>query len=648
MAKGISSNLEARAAEARIAELEMLLEQGKKQAHEAIVAERRRHEESQAESQAKLAKIGVEYKIAEAKRVAVEAKLAKAKADLERLRDTYRVLLEQHELLRRKLFCAKAERIDVAQLTLQFEASQKKVDAAAKAIVDACSTSEEEKPSATTDVASSGGENGAPPSPAPEKPKRPPSKGRRNLRECDLREVRMELFDPSVDPNAEVIAFEESCRLAYHKPEWVRVVVARATYKLPSEDKNDSASEKPGDDANASPTSKVTLRTTPLAPEVHPGLLAPSSIAHILVMKYRFGMPFHRLVELLRSRGLSVDDGTMCRYAENVGATLGSVVLAMAEEAKRTAFCLSTDATGVSIQPSRVDSKSRQSCEKGHFFVVLADRDHVFFEYQKKHTSEAVCGMFRGFKGYIQADASSVYDALFCGDDFVDGKRVAFDALPEASRCRPSEVGCWAHARRRFWEAAVVSKDGPSQKMLLKLRTMFELEEKWKDLPPTKRQALRAREMRPLVDDFFAECEATYARIKDVRGLATTAFGYAVRQKHALVRFLENGALKMTNNDSERTLRHIAAGRKSWLFFGSDDHANAAANLFSLIASCKLHGLDPETYLAELIHVLPQWPLERHLELAPKYWAATRARIAPDELAREFGFITVPPQIPAE
>jgi len=100
----------------------------------------------------------------------------------------------------------------------------------------------------------------------------------------------------------------------------------------------------------------------------------------------------------------------------------------------------------------------------------------------------------------------------------------------------------------------------------------------------------------------------------------------------------------MTNNHSERALRFICGGRKVWLFFGSDDHAGAAANLFSLIASCKLHDIDAETYLAEIIHVLPFWPRDRYLELAPKYWRATRARIRPEELAREVGVITVPPR----
>jgi hypothetical protein len=86
----------------------------------------------------------------------------------------------------------------------------------------------------------------------------------------------------------------------------------------------------------------------------------------------------------------------------------------------------------------------------------------------------------------------------------------------------------------------------------------------------------------------------------------------------------------------------IAVGRKNWLFCGSDDHAQSAANLFSLIASCKLHGIDPETYLAEIIRIMPLWPRDRYLELSPRYWNSTRKRLIASELAVEIGPITVP------
>jgi transposase len=434
-------------------------------------------------------------------------------------------------------------------------------------------------------------------------------------------EERVEIFDPALEGQAERIGFEESYKVRYRRGGHVRVVVARATYKTAT-----AAASQPSD-----PPAMTQIFTVPMPKELFPrGLLAPSMIAHILVQKYRWGLPFHRQARMCAAEGFPIDDGTMCRYGEDAGATLGCIVDAMAKQAKATAFCLSTDATGVCIQP--VPGPARQACRKGHFFVVLADKDHVFFEFQPKHTSAAVCEMFRGFSGYVQADAHAIYDAIFRGE-----ARASDQDRP------PLEVGCWSHCRRRAWEAAVVAKDTAAREALLRIRKLFELEDGWKHLAPAQRYARRQLASRPLVDDFFAWATLQYARVKDTRGLAAGAFGYAVRQEAALRRFLDDGRLPMTNNHSERALRNIAVGRRAWLFFGSDDHASAAANLFSLIASCELHRLDPETYLAEIIHVLPFWPRDRYLELAPRYWAVTRARIPERELAVEIGNITVPP-----
>lgn len=84
-----------------------------------------------------------------------------------------------------------------------------------------------------------------------------------------------------------------------------------------------------------------------------------------------------------------------------------------------------------------------------------------------------------------------------------------------------------------------------------------------------------------------------------------------------------------------------------WLFVGSDDHAQAAGNFFSHIASCQLHGIEPEGYLRDVLRVLPHWPKDRYLELAPLFFGATRARLDAAELALEIGWLTVPPPPPA-
>ena len=155
------------------------------------------------------------------------------------------------------------------------------------------------------------------------------------------------------------------------------------------------------------------------------------------------------------------------------------IVDACADEARKTAFCLSTDATGVAIQPEPLAGGGRQACQKGHFFVVLADKDHVFFEYKTKHTSDAVCEMFRGFSGYIQADAHCTAPrtplgavsrgrAVVCAligrprtPICIRPRSTSSTALVQGIRCAlPGSDGCWSIARRAR-RLAFVQLDNP-------------------------------------------------------------------------------------------------------------------------------------------------------------------------------------------
>ena len=555
--------------------------------------------------------------------VATTDKLAAVTSERDNIRKAYRHLMEQFELLKRRLFIAKAERIDATQLELEFELTKKKLDALAQQLgADATTSGATDRPDAT----------GSRPSGKPPAKPKTPGKGRRNLADRDdLPQRRIEIRDAELEQGGGTfIGWELSYKLGYQRPEAVRVVLARAKYKTPI---GDEESNPVSADATVVEQAgkRFTIVTAPLPSLlIRRGLLAPSMLAHVIVQKFRFGMPFFRQEEQLEADGIELDRGTMARSVEEVGACLGAIVLACVDDARKHAFCLSTDATGVAIRPEPLPDGRRQPCRKGHFFVVLADRKHVFFEFQPKHTSAAVCEMFRGFSGYIQADAHTIYDALFRGDAVDDG------TTP------PIEVACWAHARRRLWEAAVsgfpIGREG-----LVRVRKIYELDQAWSKLPPSARLQNRKAVLAPFVDEFFQWVHAQNDLSTQERGLVSKALGYAIRQELALRRFLDDGRLRMDNNNSESALRVVATGRKSWLFFGSDDHAEAAANLYSLIASCKLHGIDPERYLAEVIRVMPYWPRARYLELAPAYWTQTRARLDPIELEAELGFVTVPP-----
>lgn len=537
----------------------------------------------------------------EAALAAERAALVAVTKERDQLRASHARLREELELLKRRIFVAKAERIDTAQLEMEFADKLRQLDALGG-----------EPP----DEDEGGGDD------KKDKTKKKPT-GRRNLKKLALEEERVEIADPLYEDLvakglAKRIDFEESCKLAYKRGGLRRLVIARVKYQV-----TDAKGE-------------TAIDTAPMPPETFPrSLCAPSLLAHIIMQKYGQGMPLFRIEDAFARDGCPVDRGTMCRWVEDAGATCGATIVHAARKDALSAFCIATDATGVAVQPIRTHEKVRKPCKRGHYFVHIADRDHVFFEYTAKENSDAVRAMFKGYSGYVQADAKSVYDVLFREPD----DRPPDDEDDGALR---HEVGCFAHCRRKFWEAAtaksVVGREG-----LARLGRVFDLDASWRDKPPDQIKRLRDTHLRPHLEAFFAWATLEYDKVRDQRGMLRSALGYAVRQKDALLRVLDDGRLELDNNRSERALRSIAVGRKAWLFVGSDDHAESAGHLFSLIASCKLHHLDPEAYLRDLLRILAHWPKDRYLELAPKFWAATRARLDPTELANEIGPLAVPP-----
>ncbi len=555
----------------------------------------------------------VERRVAEleAQLAAEQAKLAALTVERDSLRLAYQNVQHELELMRRRLYVAKAERLDTAQLELEF--AQK------LAVLDAFNR-ELGLPPRTED--SGAGRSAGGRATAARK-----STGRRDLRNADLPEERIELLDPALEGKADRNGWEESCRLHWRRSGFVRLVVARAKYRDVDAD--------PPDPADA-----TTIVTTPLPPQILPRSLAtPALLAHVLTEKWCDGMPFHRQADRAARLGTPLDRGTMCRWAEEIGAYVGSsVVEAMRKEALATAFCISTDATGVMVQPLAGGDQPRRACRRAHFLVQIADADHVFFEYMPRETSAAIGKLFRGFTGYVQADAKSTYDFLFTPPN----QRLPPDDDAEPDCGVRHEVGCMAHCRRRFWEAAVTTKDPVAREAVLRIKRIFDLDRSWRDRPHGEIKALRDLHLRPHLDAFFAWVADEYERVKAQRGLLRSALGYALRQRGALTRFLDDGRLKLTNNHSERELRRVATGRRAWLFVGSDDHGQAAGNLLSLVASARLHSLDPEAYLRDLFRVVPHWPRDRYLELAPRYWTTTRDRLDATELERELGPLTVP------
>jgi transposase len=503
------------------------------------------------------------------------------------------------ELLKRKLFGPRSERGGTSELQLllgdmlaQQAALQKQLD---DELAKKKEAEEEEKP----------------PSPPAERPK---PKGRRDLSVSSLPTIVVDLTDPELAAKGRLIGYEESRQLLFERGGFKVLVKRMAKYEV----------EVAG---------KTTVLGTPAPKTLVPrGMLHTSTLAWLGVQKFSLGTPCYRLEQDLSEQGCPLDRGTMCRNLEEIGNVLGATVVhAMMRDAIEHCAVLSTDATGAAIQPGPREGGPKRPCKKGHFFTLVADCDHVLFTYTEKHTQDAVAKMFDGFRGYLQCDASSVYDILDRGPPVDADRGVVL-------------VGCWAHLRRYFFEAAIC-KYAVGVEGLTRIRAIYAADNALAKLPPVDRKRVREANVVPLVDAFF-EWVRRVAPMTLGRNLATKAFGYAANQEQELRRVFLDGRIPLDNTRSERAIRKVVVGRKNWLFYGSDLHAEAAAAFFSVIASCRLHGLDAWKYLDEVLRVLPYWPKDRHLELAPKHWTTTRGSLVPGELAAPIGVITVPPVTP--
>jgi hypothetical protein len=184
-----------------------------------------------------------------------------------------------------------------------------------------------------------------------------------------------------------------------------------------------------------------------------------------------------------------------------------------------------------------------------------------------------------------------------------------------------------------------------ARKALVRIGRIFKLDAEYCKNPPATIKLLRDRHLRPHVLAFLDFAAVEYAKVKQERGSLCTALGYCVRQRDALMAFLADGRLCLDNNLSKNALRKVIHICNAALFACSNDHAESAGHVLSIVASARLHRLNPETYMCDAIRVLPFWPRHRYLELAPKYWAQTRLRLNLKQLQAPVCVINVPPAL---
>jgi transposase len=350
---------------------------------------------------------------------------------------------------------------------------------------------------------------------------------------------------------------------------------------------------------------QIVTAEKPLMP-IEKGLAAPGLLSYVMVSKWADHLPLHRLERILERHGIEIARSTMCDWAAQSAAALKPLYALMTEQVLASRI-IHTDDTPVDVLDRRL-SQTRT----GRFWVYLGDEDHPYdvFTYTPTRSRDGpqtfLANWGQGEARFLQADAFGGYDGIYAGE--VGG--------------RITEVACWAHARRKFHQAQK-SDGAASAQALAYIRLLYDVEDQAKDLASAERARLRQALALPRLTHFKAWLESQQA----VRGgpvLPKSPMGeaitYALNQWDALTVYVTNGDLAIDNNAAERALRRIAIGRKNWMFCGSDNGGATAAILFSLIATCQRHKVDPFAYLRDVLTRIAAHPMNHLADLLPDQW----------------------------
>lgn len=333
----------------------------------------------------------------------------------------------------------------------------------------------------------------------------------------------------------------------------------------------------------------------PRLPEpIEKGIPGNGLLAHVAVSKFADHLPLYRLEGIFQRNGIELARSTMCDWMATVADLLEPIVREMKRRVLSSKV-ISTDDTPVQVQdPQGKGSKT------GRIWAYLGDRDHRFvvYDYTPDRSRAGPEEFLKSFtSGYLQADAYSAYDGLH--------------------RRGLVEVGCWAHARRKYHECRT-SDPERSHAAIAWIGGLYAVEREaregsWDD---NRLMTARAERSQAILNQFQSWLEGEAKKVLP-RSPIGEALSYSRTNWEALTRYLESPYLSIDNNATENAIRPIALGRKNWLHLGSDRGGRTAATLLSLIQSCKMLGNEPFAYLRDVLSRVSTHPASRISDLLP-------------------------------
>src|SRR3954452_22074679 len=348
----------------------------------------------------------------------------------------------------------------------------------------------------------------------------------------------------------------------------------------------------------------------PPAPS-HPiarGRAGPGLLALGLASKYGQRLPLTRQSAIYAREGVEIDVSTLADWVGSSTTALVPMVLAVRVHVFAAERLHGDDTT--------VPVLAKGQTRTGYVWGYVRD-DRPFggpdppaaaFFYSPDRRGEHPERHLASFAGILQADAYAGFDRLYG---------------PEREPGPILEAACWAHARRKLFELAAVSRAPIAAEAVRRIDELFAIERDISGKPAAERLAVRKERAEPLVGELAAWLRVQQARVSR-KSETGKAIGYALNHWAALTRFLGDGRICLSNNAAERALRGVAVGRRNWTFAGSDRGGERAAAVYTLVETCKLNGVDPQAWLADVLARLPDHPAKRVGDLLPWNWERAR------------------------
>lgn len=340
----------------------------------------------------------------------------------------------------------------------------------------------------------------------------------------------------------------------------------------------------------------VVIAALPNRP-IEKGKAGPGLLAYVTISKFVDHLPLYRQSQMLKRQGVEIPRSTLGDWVTAVCDIL-EPLHALHRDKTLTASYLMADETPIRV----LDYHQKGKSHLGYYWAYYDPLGkQVLFDYRQGRGREGPKACLKNFTGLLQTDGWQAYEV------FEDSEEIVL-------------FSCWAHARRKFSEAMENDPERANY-ALVEIQKLYKIEREAREdvLSHAARRKLRQEHALPILKEL-----ETWLRHNHLTTLPESRIGkaitYALKRWDKLVRYVEYGQVEIDNNLVENAIRPIALGRKNYLFAGSHEGARRAAMLYSLLATAKLHGIEPFAWLRDVLDRIADHPHKRLADFLPQKW----------------------------